>query len=87
MEWMKTNIGKTLQDAVDEHKKREQLIKASGAKTKIKSHNQYNQYCRDFLKDNRNLKMSHVRMAWSKKIELPSDTGRHIYEKSDLRFL
>jgi hypothetical protein len=87
MEWMKANIGKTLQDAVDEHNHREQLIKTSGNKTKIKPHNQYNQYCRDFLADNPNLKMSHVRIAWAKKIELPSNTGRHIYEKSDLMFL
>ena len=87
MEWMKTNIGKTLLDAVEEHKKREQLLKESGEKTKIKSHNQYNQYCRDFLADNPNLKMSHVRIAWAKKIDLPSETGRHVYEKSDLEFL
>ena len=87
MEWMKANVGKTLREAVEEYNLQEQLIKTSADKTNIKPHNQYNQYCRDFLADNPNLKMSHVRLAWAKKIELPSDTGQHIYEKSDLTFL
>lgn len=87
MAWMKSNIGKTLHHAVQEYNIQQDLIKRTGVTTKIQPHNQYNQYSRDFLADNPTLKMSHVRRAWAKKIELPSDNGRHIYEKSDLKRL
>ena len=76
MDWMKANTGKTLADA----------IKAHGALTRapIKPHNQFNQYIRDILADNPGMPMDEVRRIWSLKRALPSKTGRHVYEQSDL---
>jgi len=84
MEWIKSNQGKTLQDAVEyfvEYKKHSNTI---GYQTNIKAHNQFNQYTRDFLAANPELGMDDVRRFWKLKTQLPSPTGRHIYERSDL---
>ena len=52
--------------------------------TKIKHHDQFNQYTRDFLEDNPTLRMDGGRRIWALKIKLPSETGRHVYDRSDL---
>ncbi len=84
MDWMKANVGKTLGDAIDEF--RAQKVKSSDPnfKTDIQDHNQFNQYTRDFLADNPNASMDEVRKVWAKKRSLPTKTGRHRYDKSDL---
>jgi len=80
MAWMKANTGKTLGDAV--------MVYLDGregpGETEIKAHNQFNQYTRDFLRDNPELGMEDVRRVWALKRELPSEDGRHRYERSDL---
>lgn len=48
------------------------------------SHNQYNQYPHDFFEANPDLSLTDARICWDYKRSLPSDTGRHEYEKSDL---
>ena len=84
MAWMKANAGKTLGEACAEY----QRIKAREAdpdhRTRIKPHNQFNQYTRDFLDDNPNLGMDDVRRVWRLKTAQPSETGRHVYDNSDL---
>ena len=84
MAWMKANAGKTLGDAVKEFSAMRERMSADGYKTKIKSHNQFNQYTRDFLADNPQMGMNDVRRVWKLKRSLPSKDGRHVYEKSDL---
>lgn len=84
MDWMKDNVGRTLGDACQAYKAIKEQEKIPGFKTKIKSHNQFNQYTRDFLEDNPELGMSDVRRIWALKIKCPSDDGRHIYKRSDL---
>ena len=84
MAWMKANAGKTLDDAVKEYHAMRERMSAEGYKTKIKSHNQFNQYTRDFLADNPQMGMNDVRRVWKLKRSLPSKDGRHVYEKSDL---
>ena len=83
MEWMKSNIGRSLADACAAY----ETIKADQAAhgTRIKSHNQFNQYTRDFLTDNPEMNMDDVRRIWARKIAQPSENGRHIYERSDLK--
>lgn len=80
MAWMKSNVGKTLGDAV--------LVYLDGregpSETKIKAHNQLNQYTRDFFADNPGASMADMRAVWAKKRALPSEDGRHRYERSDL---
>lgn len=83
MDWCKKNTGKTLGDAG----RYWQSQKASSTKTIIKSHNQYNQYTRDFMNDNPSLSINAVRKAWALKKALPSESGKHKYERSDLKLL
>jgi len=81
MDWLKQNIGSTLDDAG-----RYWLSQQTRTtQTKIKPHNQFNQYVRDFLDDNPTLTMKDAREVWARKKATPSDTGRHIYESDDLK--
>jgi len=83
LDWFKGNIGKTLGDAEQYW----QAQRANPTSTKIKPHNQFNQYARDFMSDNPSLDMKDVRRFWALKKMLPSETGRHEYERSDLKLL
>ena len=84
MNWMKTNTGKTLADAVVEYHRMKAEEAQPGFQSEIAHHNQFNQYTRDFLADNPQMGMKEVRHFWALKKALPSDTGRHVYERSDL---
>lgn len=84
MEWMKANTGKTLNDACKAYLALQEEKRAPGFRTQIKSHNQFNQFTRDFLDDNPDLGMADVRRIWALKIQQPSETGRHVYQRSDL---
>lgn len=84
MEWMETNVGKTLSDACVAYSEIRNQEKTPGYQTDIKRHNQFNQYTRDFLGDNPELNMDDVRKFWALKIQRPSESGLHIYAKSDL---
>jgi len=81
---MKGNTGRTLADAVTAY----HAMKAEEAKPDFQStiahHNQFNQYTRDFLADNPDKSLEDVRHFWALKRGLPSRTGRHVYEQSDL---
>lgn len=81
MDWLKTNVGKTLGDAGRYWQAQQQ----AGEQTKIKPHNQFNQYTRDFLEHNPTLGMADVRKFWALKKARPTKTGRHVYEPSDLK--
>ena len=83
MDWFRSNVGRTLGDALAhlEEQSREH------APTEIKPHNQFNQYCRDFLAANPSLGMNEVRQAWSVRRRLPSENGRHVDDGSDIGFL
>ncbi len=85
MAWMKANTGKTLADAGDEYLAMRARENEAGFKSKIADHNQFNQYTRDFLEDNPDLGMTEVRKFWALKRKLPSENGRHVYERSDLK--
>jgi Domain of unknown function (DUF6434)/SAP domain-containing new25 len=85
MKWMKENNGKKLKDAVKEWKRLDELSKDKNFKSAIPSHNQYNQYIRDFFADNPSKTLKEARHFWKMKRELP--LGRHKYEKSDLKLI
>lgn len=80
MDWIRLNHGATLADAVVEYRR----MTAAGEKAPIRDHNQFNQYTVDFLKDNPGAGMNEVRRVWALKRALPSEDGRHRYERSDL---
>ena len=84
MAWMKANVSKTMADAVAEYQRQKKEMSDPGFKSDILHHNQFNQYTRDFLEDNPDMGMKDVRYFWALKRALPSETGRHIYERSDL---
>ena len=81
LDWFKQNVGKTLGDAAEFWQQQQ----ANPEQTKIKSHNQFNQYARDFVQHNPALGMQGARKYWALKRSLPSPNGRHIYEHSDLQ--
>ncbi|MEM8693514.1 MAG: DUF6434 domain-containing protein [Pseudomonadota bacterium] len=84
MAWMKENVGKTLADAVAEYERLKTETKKPGYESKIAHHNQFNQYTRDFLADNPGATLDLVRKIWAAKRALPSEDGRHVYDRSDL---
>lgn len=84
MAWMKSNVGRTLADAVEAIKALEEDASKPGFQSKIAAHNQFNQYTRDFLADNPDKGMKDVRHFWALKRALPSEDGRHRYDPSDL---
>ncbi len=85
MEWMKANTGKTLADAVTAYRAQRGEAAAPGYQTRMKTHNQFNQYTRDFLADNPQLGMADVRKYWKLKRAMPSDDGRHAYDPGDFK--
>lgn len=85
MAWIKANVGKTLADAVAEYERLAAAAKAPGAQSEIAHHNQFNQYTRDFLADNPDMGMEEVRHFWALKRSLPSEDGRHRYDRTDLK--
>lgn len=81
MDWIRTHHGATLADAVAEYLR----MTAAGERAPIRDHNQFNQYTVDFLKDQPGATMEEVRRVWALKRALPSEDGRHVYERSDLK--
>jgi hypothetical protein len=82
MDYMRNNCGKTLQDAVNEWKRLNELSRDKNFKSEIPPGNQYNQYIRDYFADNPGGTLKEARHLWKLKRSLP--LGRHIYEKSDV---
>ena len=85
--WVKSNPGKTLADAVAQWNAFEQRNQSPDFQTQIKPHNMYNQYTRDFLKDNPNLSTKEARICWLIRKEMPMENGFVRYKKSDPKLL
>ncbi len=84
MDWLKTNSGKTLGDAIREWKRIKFENKNITEPTKIAPQFEYNTYLRDFLKDNPNSKREIGIKLWNIKKRL---RGTNKYEKTDLKLL
>ncbi len=84
MNWMKTNSGKTLEDAIGEWKRIKSDNKKRTEPTKIAPQFEYNTYLRDFLIDNPHLKREIGIKLWNIKKTL---RGNNKYEKTDLKLL
>jgi len=84
MDWVKTNEGKSLQDAVVEWTILEERKQNPDFKREIAKHNMFNQYLRDFMAENEGYAFKEVLKYWTIKKTLPMQNGFVKYEKSDL---
>ena len=84
MNWMAKNKGKkAYKDAIEEYNKIV-LDKKNGKKVKIGKQFEYNQYTRDFFKENADLSREDCIKCWNFK---KKQMGNHEYEKEDLKIL
>lgn len=81
MNWMKTNIGKTLEDAIQAWEIIEFEKKNRKGKKEIAPQFEYNIYIRDFLADNPDLSRKSAIEFWKLKKSMKGD---NVYKKSDL---
>ena len=82
--WIAENKGKKTYKAAIEMYHKILLDKKSGEKTKIGKQFEYNQYTRDFFKNNPNLSRKDCIKCWNYK---KKQFGNHKYEQEDLRIL
>lgn len=84
MNWMKTNTGKTLQDAMEVWQRIIEEKKANKAPKDIAPQFEYNRYLRDFLADNPGKDRKVGIALWKLK---KSKRGGNQYERSDFKLL
>ena len=87
MNWVKNNVGKTLEDAVFVYKQFENRNRRPDFQRKIADQNMFNQYVRDFMKDNPCTSLNTARKFWLIKKQMPTKNGFVKYEKSDFKLL
>jgi len=84
MNWMKSHVGKTLQEATEAWKKIKMEDKTSKRPKEIAPQFEYNRYLRDFLADNPQLTREVGIELWKIKRSLRGD---NVYRKEDLAYL
>ena len=84
MNWMKTNTGKTLEDALRMWEDIRLKSVAIKKKDKISPQFEYNTYIRDFLAENGELQLKDAIKCWKIKRTI---RGNNIYRDSDLKLL
>ncbi len=84
MDWVKSHVGSTLADAVAAWKMLEARKSDPEFQTRIRSHNQYNQFTRDILAASPDLSLAEVRLIWKEKRKLPMPMT---YRPDDLKLL
>jgi len=84
MNWMKTNSGKTLNDAIKKWNEIEIKSKKSNKPKIIAPQFEYNTYIRDYLADNPKLNRDVGIKLWKIKKSL---RGNNKYKKEDLKFI
>ena len=82
IEWMRTNVGKTMKDAIAEWYKIRDVEKDKNHKREIAPQFEYNRYMRDFLADNPDKSTKDAMRFWKLK---RSKAGDHTYSKMDLQ--
>ena len=84
MNWMKSNSGKTLSDAIEEWKRIKTDLKNNTSPKVIELQFEYNRYLRDFMADNPGLKRELGIRLWKIKRSMRGD---NIYSKEDFKLL
>ena len=81
MDWVKTNPGKTLEDAIMYWEWLESRKQDVSFKREIAPHNMYSQYIRDYCEANPGATMVDVKASWMKAKQEPSEDGFVRYGK------
>lgn len=81
MNWMKTNSGKTLKEAIEEWKRIKTISKDKNHITTIDPQFEYNTYMRAFLADNPTSSSKDAMRFWKLK---RAKRGTNVYERTDL---
>lgn len=81
-QWLKSNDGKTYQDAINAYK--DILEEKKTKKTKIDKQFEYNTYIRAFFEDNKGKSLEEAIQCWKYKKSLP---GHNYYEHTDITVL
>lgn len=76
MKWMKQNIGKTLQEAINEWIRLYERSKNKSIKTEIAPQFEYNRFIRDFLKDNSGMTLKNAVKHWK---QIRNEKGSNKY--------
>ena len=84
MNWMKSNSGKTLKDAIQEWERINTAAKNTNKPKNIAPQFEYNRYLRDFLADNPNLNRAVGIQLWNIKKKMRGD---NVYQKEDLKWI
>lgn len=85
MDWVKSNPGKTLGDAIQQWYALEKRKENPDFQRTIADNNMLAQYTRDFLADNKDKTLKDVQKYWGLKKQLPTTNGFVKYEKTDLQ--
>lgn len=85
MHWVKSNPGKTLQDAIVKWKQMELRKDKPDFRRDIPKHNMLNQYLRDFLDGNVDKSFRDALHYWEIKKRMPMENGFVKYAASDLK--
>lgn len=85
MDWVKSNAGKSLSEAVEKWYELEKRKEDPNFKRTIADNNMLAQYVRDFLEDNKNKTLKDAKKYWNLKKQLPTKNGFVRYECSDLK--
>lgn len=84
MNWMKSNVGKTLSDAIEEWHQIKTVQKKTKKTKEIAPQFEYNRYLRDFLADNPGAGREMGMQLWKIK---KSMRGDNVYKRDDLKLL
>lgn len=85
MDWVKSNVGKSLSDAVNKWNELEKRKDDPNFKRTIADNNMFAQYTRDFLEENKKKTIQDAKKFWTLKKQLPTKNGFVRYESSDLK--
>jgi hypothetical protein len=84
MDWVKEHVGASLAEAVQAWKMLEARKADPEFQTRIRSHNQYNQFTRDIIAANPGMSLADVRKIWKAKRALPKPM---LYTEDDLKLI
>lgn len=84
MNWMKSNVGKTMSDAILEWERIKAESKHTSKPKEIAPQFEYNRYLRDFMADNPNSNRALGIKLWNKK---KSIRGDNVYSREDLKLI